>query len=432
MEIILGIATILGGIAAFVYFLEKATRAKRAKTLAARRSAAALEARPSEEPADLDLAERTYFRYRALSCPLLASREVVTHLEQRYRCEALTINSTRLPVTVLWRNVGELIHPDVILGDLDPTPPRPFQSSPVLNELEYPKARDFIKRQYEAPPSKITYEGCDYRMTSIDLLRAVPRLSGAFGLYYDNILTQYALEWELKKALLHEGADPIANLSEPASLPLREAVENGRNPLIDGVGRCAAITISTLVVFRRSSGDLYTILERRSKSVGVSPGLHHVVPAGMFEAPNTDDTWSVEDNVWRELLEEVYDEEEQLGQGWAEIKDYVRSQVPINLLCDLINAGDAELSVTGICCDLLNLRPEICTVLYLPSAAFAEARRMILNWEYERQGPQGRFGVKWSRAGEVATELAATSSIVVSGAACISLGREWLSARHGV
>jgi hypothetical protein len=378
------------------------------------------------------LAERTYFRYRDVSCPLLASRGIVKHLEERYACQALTAGSARLPVAVLWKNVGELIHPDDILGHLDHTPPRPLYGTPGLNRSEYFKARQLIKRLYEAPPSEVGYEGRDYRMTSIDLSRAVPRVNGAIGLYYDNILTQYALEWEPKKGLLRECPNPMANLSKPGSLPLREAVERNRNPLIDGAGRCAAMTISTLVVFRRSSGDLWTMIARRPKAVGVSPGLHHVVPAGMFEAPNVDDPWSVEDNVWRELLEEVYDEKEQIGEGRAEIRDYVRSLVPIKQLRELISNGHAELSVTGICCDLLNLRPEICTVLYVPSPTFAEARKMILNWGYEIEGPQGRYGVKWGRVSQVASDLAATNSIVVSGAACLGLGREWLSIRHKV
>ena len=152
----------------------------------------------------------------------------------------------------------------------------------------------------------------------------------------------------------------------------------------------------------------------------------------MFEAPNTEDEWSIEDNVWRELLEEVYDEEEQIGKGQSEIKDSIRSQPPIALLRGLIGEGKAELSVTGICCDLLNLRPEICTVLYVPDPAFAEARPMKLNWEYEKEGPEGKFGVRWDRLPRLAEKLASSGEIVVSGAACLELGREWLKRRHHV
>ncbi len=431
-EMLLAIATILGGIAAVGYFLEKVVKSKKATQDATGGTRLAISPDFKAKPTDPAFAEKTYFQYRLVSCPLLESNELVSHLETRYGCEALRFGSSRLPVTVLWRNTAKLIRPDIILGEFDGTVPKPFTSSPLLSSIEYQEARDFIRRQYEAPPSPIRYEGCDYRMTHLDLLQPLPKLQGAYGLYYDNILTQYAMEWELKKALLQGDTSQISKLTRPGSLPLREAVEKGRNPLTDGTGRCAAITISTLIVFQRSTGEYYTIIRRRSTSVAVSPGLHHIVPAGMFEAPNTQDVWSIETNIWRELLEEIYDEEEQLGHGVSELHDYLRAKMPIKIILELIDNGRAELSVTGICCDLLNLRPEICTVLYIADPRFAEARRMVLNWEYEKEGAAGTFGIQWNRIDKLAMSLASASKIVVSGAACLSLGREWLAARHQI
>jgi len=268
-------------------------------------------------------------------------------------------------------------------------------------------------------------------MNTIDLSAEIPLISGAFGLYYDNILTQYALEWELKKAII-EGINDFSHLSIQNTLPLREAIEDFGNPLIVGTGRCTAITFSTLVVFKRSDGDLYTIIARRSHAVGVSPGLHHVVPAGMFEAPNIGDKWSIQENIWRELLEELYDENEQIGCGKSEIKDYIREQPPINLLIKLIDEGAAELVITGICCDLLNLRPEICTLLYVPDSTFVESRKMILNWEYENNKEIGNFAIPWKQLSGHLKYLASTGSLVPSGAACISLAQNWLRERHSI
>jgi len=85
----------------------------------------------------------------------------------------------------------------------------------------------------------------------------------------------------------------------------------------------------------------------------------------MFEAPDGDDQWSITDNVWRELLEEVYDDGEEVGTGVSLLKDHLYEQAPIKLLRRLELEGTAELSVTGIVRDLLNLRSEICTVLYV-------------------------------------------------------------------
>lgn len=372
---------------------------------------------------DVDLEKRTYFKYRDLRCDSLTSEPVVKLLAERYRCDPLVLGSVPLPVSILWRNDGKVIRPDSVLGTLDVKIPKHHESSAVLGKEDYGTARDFIRRKYE---EKVKYEGLDYRMVSIDLGREVPVIHGAFGRYYDNILTQYALEWELKKALL-ESSENLERLSKTGSLPLREAVEAAaRTPLVNGAGRCAAMTVSMLIVFQRETGEFNTIVRRRSEDVGVSAGLHHVVPAGMFEAPNAEDNWSLEASIWREFLEEVYDEKELIGTGRAEILDHLYGRLPISILRPLIRAGRAKFSVTGICCDLLTLRTEICAVLYVPTAELAAARPMCLNWEYEATGQDGAFAIRWDRMPQLMSDLAARRDLVVSGAACIELGRHWL------
>jgi len=110
--------------------------------------------------------------------------------------------------------------------------------------------------------------------------------------------------------------------------------------------------------------------------------------------------------------------------------DYVRGKEPIKLLRGLIDKGEAEFSVTGIVCDLLNLRPEICTVLYVPDSSFADAPRMHVNWEYEPEFRYGKFLVPWTRIDEIIERDSARYGIVASGAACLVLGREWVKNRH--
>ena len=92
----------------------------------------------------------------------------------------------------------------------------------LLRPTTYPEARSFIKHEYEKGPIKD--EAVNYRMTSIDLAGSVPKVHGAFSLYYDNILTQYAMEWELTRALTQLEVRP-ADLFQKGTLPLREAVE---------------------------------------------------------------------------------------------------------------------------------------------------------------------------------------------------------------
>jgi hypothetical protein len=324
------------------------------------------------------LLERTYLKYRDESFFPPYQSEVIDYLEQRYRCSAFKFGRRRVPASVLWRNPDKLIAPNDVLGNLDSAVHAPLTTSPTLEIHDYKRARALIKEVYESGPVK--YEGLDYRMTRIDMSNP-PKVHGAFGWYYDNILTQYAIEWELTRAL-RGGTGSIADRLKSAQIPLREAVEKGRSPLVDGGGRCAAITVSTLLVFRRDRGqedDYWYLVRRRFVAVGVSAGLLHVVPAGMFESPGSDEQWSVEMNVWRELLEEVYNEKEQQGSGEAKLPDPILSKEPIKTLRRLLSEGSAEIAVTGICCDLLNLRPEICTVLLVKSPEFCEAREMTIN-----------------------------------------------------
>jgi DNA-binding winged helix-turn-helix (wHTH) protein len=382
-------------------------------------------------PRDGHLAETTYYAYRTIAVPLMDSPELISHLEARYGCSAIRLGGKSFAVTALWQNERSIVRPDDILGQFDPAPVKAMQRSAVLEPAEYAAAREFIKLEYEGGPIK--YEGRDYRMTRIALNADIPKIDGSLGLYYDSILTQYAMEWELKKALIQGGTGAIDRLLRPGALPLREATERLGNPMLNGVGRCAALTISTLLVFKRPlQNEFYCLIHRRSRDVGVSPGMFHVIPAGMFEQKNPLDFWSIEMNVWRELLEEVYNEQEHQGSGDPEIEDYVLGKTPIALLRKMIDQGIAEFSVTGICCDLLNIRPEICTILFITDQAFSEARKMSLNWEYEKtvwERSKGNGLVRWRDIDEL-IEVASDVGFAVGGAACLSFGRQWLERNH--
>jgi DNA-binding winged helix-turn-helix (wHTH) protein len=377
---------------------------------------------------DAELAEQTYFKYRDERVEAVHTSDTSRALAARYACDPVSIGNQIFPVAILWQNKSEVIHPDSILRTLDfGSSTDPLVSSPTLDETQYALARLFIQSKYTR--GKIKHEALEYCMTSIDLTGSLPRIDGRFGLYYDNILTQYAMEWELKKALKIEGHLALAR-GRIGTLPLREAIEFGRNPLLNGMGRCTAMTVSMLMVFERPGQGLWTLIHKRSIKVGLSAGMLHVVPAGMFEVKNPREKWSALKAVKREMLEEVYDEEEQQG-GEAGFEDSLEHKKPVPFLSQLIDEKKAELSLTGICCDLLNLRPEICTVLYVPVAGLTEDRDMHVNWEYERPGPRDNFGTPWDLV-EVDMQKVRVGEMVPSGVACFELGRTWLRTRHGV
>jgi hypothetical protein len=380
-----------------------------------------------------ELAEKTYFKYRTACSLLNDSTDLVEHLEARYSCEAIRLAGRAFAATALWTNDSEVIRPDDVLGQLDYKETF-LDRSAVLEPSEYAAARQFIKAKYEA--GRIKHESREYRMISIDTTGSTPKINADRGRYYDCILTQYAIEWELNKVLSKGGRDAIQMLSTPGTLPLREGTEQLGNPLYNGMGRCAALTASTLVVFKRrgAADGYYCLMRRRSADVAVSPGMLDVVPGGMFEAWNRE-PWSLEMNVWRELLEELYSEDEQIGSGVPGELDYIRQKVPINLLLEMIDRGSAKFSVTGICIDLLNLRPEVCTVLLVTDPRFFEARNLQFNWEYEsRSWDDNAAGVgviRWEEVDQVLSDTATSGGIAASAPACLSLGREWVL-RHGL
>jgi hypothetical protein len=147
--------------------------------------------------------EKTYFKYRNAKIEDFDSSQTSRALAQRYDCEPLGIGEIAFPVTLMWQNNDRVIHPDEILRTLDPPPDGPSMRSPSLNRKEYIIARELVKSVLEAGP--IQYEGYEYCMKSVDLSGTLPQIDGRIGYYYDHVLTQYAIAWELKKAIMKHG-----------------------------------------------------------------------------------------------------------------------------------------------------------------------------------------------------------------------------------
>jgi len=373
------------------------------------------------------MARDTSFAYRSvLLSDSSAWTEVVTHLEQRYKSPGFVFRGEKLPATILWSNTAAVIDPDAILGNLDHR-----QAVEMASKDE----RKYIKAELERGPIKS--EATNYRMIKISSPGgSVPSIDGALGLYYDNVITQYGMEWELSKALssLSDVRGVSGLLRRDGALPRRERVEASTgDPLRDGEGRCAAMTISMLFAFRLKDG-YYCLVRRRSKEVAVSQGLYHVVPAGMFEKAygDAEKEWSVRFNILRELLEEVYDvtEAQWPNEGLPESMYGIS---PLPRLMELEREGKAQLSVTGVCSDLLTCRTEICTVLVVDDVAFAHERAMHINWEYDKSPYRGgAFAVKVEGLEEFLDQEVNARKMVSTGAVSLMLGREWLRNVHGV
>lgn len=375
------------------------------------------------------VADQLAFKYRdnALS-PAADSSEAATALAGRYGLEPIRFGTKVFPATILWSNPGRSIDPDAILGELDKTPTRRRESFAGFSEEQYSAARAFVESKLKT--ALHPHDGRNYVLDrlSIDATTGVPRLTGRFGLYYDNILTQYAVEWELRR-LAAASPDFLARIAVPNTLPLREHVEDlsaGAGVFSSGAGRSASLTVSTLLLFDVPGPGLCGLITRRSSKVAVSPGMLHVVPAGMFEAPNTLVPWSVRRNIWRELLEELYDDEEQCGTDGDRLDEDNLNRPPVDTIHRLLEDGSAEIVVTGLCGDLLSLRVEICTLLLIQSPLFLRARRMKLNWESEPGAAEGLGIVPVSQLEGLIERSVETPGVAPGCAAAVRLGLDWV------
>ncbi len=192
--------------------------------------------------------------------------------------------------------------------------------------------------------------------------RPVLRVDARAGWYFDALSTSETLELDLRAGGWHP----------PGLRPL------------DGAGRTAAIGIATLMALRTAEGYELVLGRIAPKAMPHRAGQLHVVPSGMFAPP-----FSVTANVANELREE-------LG-------------LPLS-------AG--RLYLSGAAVNLLNLRPEICTVFVLDDPG-----RLVANGEFL----PGLERVRLGSDEEMSSALHLTAdNITPPGAAALFLGARLL------
>ncbi|MCK5333991.1 MAG: hypothetical protein KAJ24_05735, partial [Candidatus Aenigmarchaeota archaeon] len=194
------------------------------------------------------------------------------------------------------------------------------------------------------------------------------RLECEVGTYLDSISTSECLKYEILLAL-----DGISNIegneknfkSFDNKLKLRSHLHKTiTNPLIDGGGRSSAIGVSTLIAYKENGFYNFLIGRRSQKGVTVYPRMQHVVPSSMFQSivGDLENEYSITHNIFREYLEEIFNIKE---EPRAMHFKYFYKDPNLEYLRNLLNEKVAKLYFTGIAIDLLNLRPEICTLLVI-------------------------------------------------------------------
>jgi hypothetical protein len=284
-----------------------------------------------------------------------------------YDLDVLVGTGGYFPVGVLPLDPRAVADPDTLVGELVPRP----GERPVLE----PRVVDAIRKR----GSQI-WDGNTFSLSRLVLAgTGVVGIDAYIGSYFDMVSSADYLEYELLAAI--DGAHGPVGLS---NLPAREvALASFDAPsacLSSGGGVDAVLAVSTLVVYARD--DRYWMLcDVRSGSVAGYGNLYHVAPSFIFQpvtsltSHNLAVEWSVTHNLYREYLEELFDVPEVEHPGGAVAADYFYGHPNLLFLEELLGSGAARLRGTALIFNLLNHRPEVCTLLVITDERWFERQK---------------------------------------------------------
>ncbi len=258
--------------------------------------------------------------------------------------------------------------------------------------------------------------------------------------YLSGLDTSESLSWELMKAIYEfQNANPSASKTEVIAnvenqLPLRKRIEDlTKKDFFNGIGRAATFGVAMLFIYRGSDGNYWFTANVRSGEVAVQANSVHTLPAGMFQTEfplaglNLEaqaEEWGIEKRIICEWLEEVYGHKEYRDKAtrkpYAEIQQDEATVMPV--LVELLKQKKAELLCSGIAIDLINLRPEICTVLIVHEYNEQIVSRMRASKESEGKKIEYFLLEDIEKQKPNVMQYLAPENMVASGAAAIWQG----------
>lgn len=272
-------------------------------------------------------------------------KNLTDYLQHLYQCQPFRRNGIEHPVTVFCPSADQVHDLDSVLDPhLPAIEPRDYAAYNYSYLHDLQNRKPFLHNGYTFTMKRLTAKPL--------------KLRGALGRYFDMLATCASLENELRDAV----AD--GQMRAPTRSTYHRVVDP-KDAVLRGVKRCAGIGIGALTVFN-DAGVYKAILARRSEKTAYDSGMFHVLPAMMF-GPTTADfahaqEWSVKHQVLREVLEEMFN----MAEEWApERWDFFYQHPALLYLQSLMEAGKAELCLTGVIINLLTLRPEISTLLLI-------------------------------------------------------------------
>jgi hypothetical protein len=173
-------------------------------------------------------------------------------------------------------------------------------------------------------------------------------------------------------------------------LAAAQSVDEIENPSMKN--RIAGVGFSCFMALKDGQ-EWRGCITKRSEKVRVYKNCYHVVPSAMFDSltVNYEQEFSVKHNIFREIMEEIFDDEElqnidKMKAGPA-VFDFFYDKEPLVDLTKMLENGSAILTLLGFGIDLLNLRPEILAMLIIKDQVWMQKyrRQLRFNWEYSKE-----------------------------------------------
>jgi hypothetical protein len=344
----------------------------------------------------------------------------------------MTLFGSTFPIAIMPARADEYGNLESALG--------PLIDTSVPAEDDYPAEFDDAGRvdfdRHRAEASSRKWNAPTFALSRILEDDGQYYVESKMGRYFLNLATSDALDEEMMTALAFDPSRPVGWDRLPRRKWLHDHVED---PVACGSLRSSALSVATAVVVRRDGG-YYVLLSPRSEDVARHRFFNHVAPSGVFQPHNVGtlpviEEYSVKLNLLREYVEELYCVDEmEISKG---LLDYVEGYPEVGRLQELISEDRAGLFYTGLSANLLMLRIEICTMLYIDDMDWlkreskAEPRRQMLGWEYmsalhEGRLPAGRRLIKMLHLDENLEPIdrgaeLSPSSLVPNAAAALAL-----------
>lgn len=256
------------------------------------------------------------------------------------------------------------------------------------------------------------------------------RIECARSTYFGVLDSCDVLKFEAQWAWRHHRdlieAERAAGRTGLAVLPLRSRLhELVEDPVRDGSKRIAGIAVSTLICFSRGRTYRCLIQKRGLTGLAVDHKDFHVIPAAMFEPSivSAAEPFSIHENVLREYAEECF---KRKATEQSHPRPYWYHKYPeVKALKSILSEPDHGIHrLTGLAVNLLNLRPEVCTLLLIHDAGFVKwVDKMTINDEYRPDGHHVEL-IDGPTVASRYSDALAPKDVVPPGAVAFWLGAE--------